>query len=59
MVKALKKHWPEYLIEAASLGLFMISACTFATLLGHPRSPVGMWFTAPVLMRLAMGLAMG
>ena len=29
MVEALKKHWPEYLMEAACLGLFMISAFTF------------------------------
>ena len=37
---ALRRHWPEYLIEAAGLGLFMVSACIFATLLEHPGSPV-------------------
>ena len=33
-------HWPEYLIEAVLLGLFMVSACTFGTVLEHPLSPV-------------------
>jgi aquaporin Z len=28
---ALRRHWPEYLIEAAGLGLFMVSACVFGT----------------------------
>ena len=55
-------HWPEYLIEAACLGLFMLSAATFATLLRHPASPlaptiaVAVW---PVLQRVPMGIAMG
>jgi len=39
-VDALRRHWPEYLIEAAGLGLFMISAGLFATLLWYPASPV-------------------
>ncbi len=59
MLDALKKHWPEYLIEAGCLGAFMISACSFAALLGHPQSPVQMWFTAGMPMRFVMGLAMG
>ena len=37
---ALASHWPEYLMEAAGLGLFMISACAFVVLLEHPGSPV-------------------
>jgi aquaporin Z len=59
VLEAFKKHWPEYLIEAGCLGTFMISACTFAAILGHPQSPVGMWFTAPLPMRFVMGIAMG
>jgi aquaporin Z len=56
---ALAHHWPEYLIEAAGLGLFMVSACLFATLLEHPGSPVRQAVTSPVLRRIPMGLAMG
>jgi hypothetical protein len=35
---ALRRHWPEYLMEAAGLGLFMVSAGLFGTLLFHPGS---------------------
>lgn len=56
---ALRQHWPEYLIEAAGLGLFMVSACLFATLLEHPGSPVRQTVTDALLRRIPMGLAMG
>jgi aquaporin Z len=56
---ALRQHWPEYLIEGAGLGLFMVSACLFATLLEHPGSPVRQAVTDAMLRRLPMGLAMG
>src|SRR5262245_24900971 len=56
---ALGRHWPEYLIEAAGLGLFMVSACLFTALLEHPSSPVRQTVMAPMLRRIPMGLAMG
>ena len=59
MREALRRHWPEYLMEAAGLGLFMISACMFATLLGHPASPVSQVLGRPLVRRLCMGMAMG
>ncbi|HJW13082.1 MAG TPA: hypothetical protein VJ776_00220 [Thermoanaerobaculia bacterium] len=40
MNSAWKRHWPEYLMEAAELALFMVSACLFVALLEHPSSPV-------------------
>jgi aquaporin Z len=52
-------HWPEYFIEAALLGLFMISACSFAVLLDHPASPAYRSIPDPFLRRLVAGLAMG
>jgi aquaporin Z len=52
-------HWPEYLIEAGCLGLFMVSACCFATLFEHPSSPVRQAIADPLLRRIPMGLAMG
>ncbi|HEX8141583.1 MAG TPA: aquaporin [Pyrinomonadaceae bacterium] len=58
MREALKNHWPEYMIEAAGLCLFMISACVFAALIFHPSSPVGRTVTAPFLQRVLMGTAM-
>jgi aquaporin Z len=60
MSEALLQHWPEYLMEAALLGSFMISACMFGTLLEHPgsrgRRAIPSAFARRVLMGLAMGL---
>ncbi len=59
MTDALKRHWPEYLMEAACLGLFMVSAFTFGTILENPTSPVNQAIPNPSLRRFLMGLAMG
>lgn len=59
MFEALKEHWPEYLMEAAELGMFMISACVFATILEHPASPIPEVLPHPTVRRLLMGMAMG
>ena len=59
MGDALKRHWPEYLMEAAGLGLFMVSACLFGTLMEHPGSPVRQAIADPFLRRVFIGLAMG
>jgi len=52
-------HWPEYLIEAAGLGLFMISASLFGSLLEHPASPIRQALPDPLLRRALMGITMG
>jgi aquaporin Z len=49
----------EYLMEAALLGLFMISACTFVVLLEYPASPVRAAIHSADLRRFLIGLAMG
>ena len=59
MVDAFKQHWPEYLMEATELGLFMFSACAFTVLLYHPSSPVAQTINDGVFRRLVMGTAMG
>lgn len=56
---ALRRHWPEYLMEAAGLGLFMVSAGLFATLLWYPGSPIAQAVSDGVLRRGLMGLLMG
>lgn len=56
---ALSQHWPEYLMEAAELGIFMLSACLFTALLQHPASPVHSLFPGPFLRRALTGIAMG
>src|SRR5271165_4855611 len=52
-------HWPEYLMEAGEAGLYLFSACTFATLLWHPASPVQQFLPSDAVRRMLMGLAMG
>lgn len=52
-------HWPEYGIEGALLGLFMVSACAFGVLLGHPESPVVRRVSSALARRALMGVAMG
>jgi len=58
-VTAAARHWPEYMMEAACLGLFMISACVFVTLLEHPMSPIHRALPDPTLRRVLTGIAMG
>jgi len=58
-VLAATKHWPEYLIEAACLGLFMVSACSFTVLLEHPASAIRQRLSSALVRRLLAGIAMG
>jgi aquaporin Z len=58
-MSTIREHWPEYLIEAGCLAVFMVSAAFFATLLNHPSSPVAGWIASPALRRIPMGIAMG
>src|SRR5206468_8222422 len=56
---AVTSHWPEYLMEAACLGLFMLSACSFTVLLQHPGSVLRQMLPSAFLRRLLTGVAMG
>src|SRR5438876_10499503 len=46
-------------METAGLGLCMISAALFATLLAHPASPVYQAIPDPLVRRGLIGIAMG
>jgi len=59
MIQALRNHWPEYLMEAAGLGIFMVSAGLFSTLLEYPDSPVHRAIPNGFLRLVLIGLAMG
>src|SRR6516165_7876257 len=56
---ALRRHWPEYLIEAAGLGVFMIIAGVCVTLLEHPRSALAVAIPSAGVRRAMIGIAMG
>ncbi|MGH7387948.1 MAG: aquaporin [Candidatus Rokuibacteriota bacterium] len=59
MLSTVRLHWPEYLIEAAGLGLFMIAAAVFGVLLEHPDSAVRQLIASGFVRRGLMGVAMG
>src|SRR5216110_2877992 len=59
MIDALRQHWPEYLMEAAELRLFLVSGCRFPVLLFPPASPLPRVVPDRMLRRLLIGLAMG
>src|SRR5262245_48627450 len=59
MFEALAQHWPEYLMEAALLGCFMVAACAIATLLVHPGGLGRRMIDSALARRGLMGLAMG
>jgi aquaporin Z len=56
---SLRLHWPEYLMEAGEMSLYMFCTCSFATLLQHPGSPVRHFFVSGIVRRALMGLAIG
>jgi hypothetical protein len=49
-MNALRNHYPEYLMEAAGLGLFMIAASAATVLLEHPLSPIRPEIPDPLLL---------
>jgi aquaporin Z len=59
MVQAIKLNWKTYLMEAICLGIFMISASVFATLLEYPESPVRVAIPNNFIRLCLMGVAMG
>src|SRR5438552_4105452 len=59
MLEAFRKHWSEYLMEGAELGIFMVSASLFTILLYHPASPAVRAIPPEFARRVLMGLAMG
>jgi hypothetical protein len=59
LLNALRRHWPEYVMEGTELGLYMISACVVVVLLEYPTSPVHLTFPDPLLRRVLIGIAMG
>lgn len=57
--RALSLHWPDFLIEAFALGMFMISASVVTTLLEYPEGLLN-HLIANAAVRLSMiGLSMG
>ncbi len=58
-MRVFRQHWPEYLCEAACLGVFMISAGVFTALLEYPGSPIHKIIPNDFARLALNGLAMG
>jgi aquaporin Z len=58
-MNTLHRHYPEYLMEALGLGIFMVSAAVVAALLRYPASPLQQTISEPVLRRFVTGVTMG
>jgi aquaporin Z len=54
-----REHLPEYLMEAALLGLFMISAGVFTIVFEYPSSPLHQAIANADVRRFLIGVAMG
>ncbi|MFN0105631.1 MAG: MIP/aquaporin family protein [Bryobacteraceae bacterium] len=54
-----REGWPEYLMEAGCLGLFMLSACLFTVLFEHPAWALRQAIPNPVFRSTLIGAAMG
>jgi aquaporin Z len=52
-------HFPEYALEAAELGLFMLSAVLVVALVEHPASALRQAVPGALARRLLIGIAMG
>jgi aquaporin Z len=59
VLKTIREHWPEYLMEAWGLGAFLVSAGLVVALLEYPGSPVHAMLPDADLRRALIGLAMG
>lgn len=59
MIESFKNHYPEYLMEAAELGIFMISAGVFVILIEHNGSIIKKIISIELIRLILIGIAMG
>src|SRR5688500_20368957 len=61
MLEIIKRHWREYLMEAAGLGGFVIGASLLTVFLEHPEMPViqSVLGEYPMLRRIPLGIILG
>ncbi len=59
VLEALRRHWPEYLMEAAGLGWFVVSASLLTTALEYPGSPVRGAIESRSLRYIVLGVTLG
>ncbi|MCY6493507.1 MIP/aquaporin family protein [Leptolyngbya sp. GGD] len=57
MINTIRRHYPEYLMEAAGLGIFMVAAAVITAAVVHPSSPISQ--INSLLQRSLIGIGMG
>jgi aquaporin Z len=57
--ESMATHWPEYLIEAALVGIFLAAACAFTVAFQHPSSPIRQAVPSVLIRRILTGIFMG
>ena len=57
--QALSLHWPEFLIEAFALGVFMVSASVVTTFLEYPQAHLHHAISSAAMRRGLIGICMG
>ena len=50
LLTALRCHWPEYVMEGAELGLYILAACMCGVLFQYPASPIHQVLPDPILL---------
>src|SRR5262249_42542707 len=56
---SLRLHWPEYAMEFAAMGLYLLFTCMFATLFQHPVSPIRHLIPNDIVRRASFGISVG
>jgi len=59
MIDTLRKHWPEFFMEACELFLFMVTLCLFVSLVEYPGSLIRQSIENDMARRGIMGTVMG
>jgi aquaporin Z len=59
VIETLRRHWPEYLIEAWALGMFMVAAGVCTILVEHPDFGLRASLDSEALRRALVGASMG
>lgn len=59
VLDTLKRHWPEYLMEAAGLACFVVVASIVTTLLEYSGSPIHQVIESQFLRNIVLGITLG
>jgi aquaporin Z len=59
VLRTLRLHWPEYVMEFTEMGMYLFFTVLFATVLGHPVSPIRRVLPNEIVRRACFGISVG